>query len=106
VQRDTPLLPGHTINGSVINLADSYLDLRGIMRRNQSQIRLIVENSMPVSQLTDTSGSPSESYDWEHMAVVRQEWQNEFWQPSVNSFEPTLTEITSIETQVRKELYP
>ena len=76
------------------------------MRRNQSQIRLIVKNSAPPINLTDTSGNPSESYDWEHLALLRQEWQNEFWQPSVNSFEPTLTEITSIETQVRKELYP
>ena len=58
------------------------------------------------TKLTDTSGNPSESYDWGQMAAVRQEWQDEFWRPSVNGFEMTLAEITNIETQVRRELYP
>jgi hypothetical protein len=40
------------------------------------------------------------------MAAVRREWQHEFWLPHTTGFEPTLTEITNLETQVRKELYP
>jgi hypothetical protein len=40
------------------------------------------------------------------MAAVRREWQLEFWSPTVNGFELTLSEIRSIETRVRRELYP
>ena len=61
---------------------------------------------MPSTRLTDTSGNPSESYHWGHMAAVRREWQLEFWSPTVNGFELTLSEIRSIETRVRRELYP
>jgi hypothetical protein len=80
--------------------------MKGHMRKSQSQIKLIANNSVPLTKITDTAGNPSESYDWEHLALVRQEWQNEFWQPQVNAFEPTLIEITGTETWVRKAFYP
>jgi hypothetical protein len=81
------------------------LDRRAIMRRN-TQIRITTESPVRLTTLTDTSGNPSESYYWRHMAEVRREWQHEFWHPYVDTFELTLAEITRIETQVRRELYP
>lgn len=73
-----------------------------------NQLKLIRNHPVPVPtpQLTDTSGNPSESYYWSHMAAVRREWQHEFWLPCVKAFEMTLSEIMSIERNVRKELYP
>ena len=76
------------------------------MRRNNRLLRLIVDAPGVSTQLTDTSGNPSESYHWRQMAAVRSEWQHEFWRPSVNRIELTLAEITNIETRVRRELYP
>jgi hypothetical protein len=40
------------------------------------------------------------------MAAVRREWQQEFWLPFVNDVDFPLSEIMSIETRVRRELYP
>lgn len=79
------------------------------MSRNNSQLsqlRIIAVSAAPSAKLTDTSGNPSESYHWRHMAEVRREWQHEFWLPRVDTFELTLAEITSIEMRVRSELYP
>jgi hypothetical protein len=76
------------------------------MRRNNSQLTVIASSPAPFSKLTDTSGNPSESYHWRHMAEVRQEWQHEFWRPCVDAFELTLAEVRSIEMRVRRELYP
>jgi hypothetical protein len=76
------------------------------MRRSNSQLRVIARSPAPFTRLTDTSGNPSESYNWRQMAAVRREWQHEFWRPCVSSFELTLAEITNIETRVRRELYP
>ena len=76
------------------------------MTRNNRQLRLIADTPAASNKLTDTSGNPSESYHWNQMAAVREEWQNEFWRPGVNRFELTLAEITNIETRVRRELYP
>lgn len=76
------------------------------MRKSNKQLRLIVSSPVPSTRLTDTSGNPSESYHWRQMAAVRREWQQEFWRPYVNAFELTLSEIMSIETRVRRELYP
>ena len=70
-----------------------------------SQLKLIRNSLVPATHLTDTSGNPSESYHWNHMAAVRNEWQHEFWLPCVKA-EMTLSEIMSIERHVRKELYP
>jgi hypothetical protein len=75
------------------------------MRRNNSQLR-VVSGPASFAKLTDTSGNPSESYHWSQMAAVRREWQHEFGRPYVNGFELTLAEIRSIETRVRRELYP
>lgn len=76
------------------------------MRRANNQLRL-VENSLVASaQLTDTSGNPSESYHWTHMATLRREWQHEFWCPTIHPLELTLAERVGIEARVRKELYP
>jgi hypothetical protein len=83
-----------------------HLNERDIMRITNSQLRLISKSTEPSTQLTDTSGNPSESYHWSHMAAVRREWQYEFWRPCVNAFELTLSEVMSIERHVRKELYP
>ena len=77
-----------------------------LMRRNNSQLRLMTDTAVASTKLTDTSGNPSESYHWMQMAAVRQEWQHEFKRPDFNEFELTLAEITNIETQVRRELYP
>lgn len=76
------------------------------MRRNNSQLRVIASSPAPTTKLTDTAGNPSESYHWRHMAEVRREWRHEFWRPSEDTFDLTLAEITRIETQVRRELYP
>ena len=79
------------------------------MRGNNSQLsqlKVIAGSPAPSTRLTDTSGNPSESYHWRHMAEVRREWQHEFWLPSVDAFELTLAEVMSIEMQVRMELYP
>jgi len=76
------------------------------MTRNKRQLRLITETPAAPTRLTDTSGNPSESYHWRQMAAVRREWQNEFWIPYPTGSEMTLADITNIETQVRRELYP
>ena len=76
------------------------------MRIANSQLKLIRNSPVPTTHLTDTSGNPSESYHWSHMAAIRREWQHEFWLPCVKAFEMTLSEIMSIERHVRKELYP
>jgi hypothetical protein len=76
------------------------------MRKSNSRLRLIAESPIPSPQLTDTCGNPSETYYWRHVGDVRREWQHEFWCPHVDSFELTLAEITRIESQVRRELYP
>lgn len=76
------------------------------MRKSNKQLRLIVSSPVPSTRLTDTAGNPSESYHWRQMAAVRREWQQEFWRPYVNASELTLSEIMTIETRVRRELYP
>jgi hypothetical protein len=76
------------------------------MRRTNRQLRVIIKSPAPNVNLTDTSGNPSESYNWGHLATLRREWLNEFWTPRVDKFELTLAEIRSIETLVRRELYP
>ena len=76
------------------------------MRRTNRQLRVIVRSPAPNVNLTDTSGNPSESYYWGHLAALRQEWLHEFWSPGVDTFELTVAEIRSIEMRVRKELYP
>jgi len=76
------------------------------MRKSNTRLKLIFESPAPSTQLTDTSGNPSETYHWRHMATVRREWQHEFWRPYVSAFELTLSEILSIESRVRRELYP
>jgi hypothetical protein len=76
------------------------------MRRHSTNLRLIADSAVSSTMLTDTAGSPSESYHWSHMAAIRREWQHEFWHPHVDAFAMTLTEIRSIESRVRRELYP
>jgi hypothetical protein len=76
------------------------------MRIANGQLKRIRNRPVPPAHLTDTSGNPSESYYWDHMAAVRREWQHELWLPGVKPFEMTLSEIMSIERNVRKELYP
>lgn len=76
------------------------------MRKNNRQLRVIANSALASTSLTDTSGNPSESYYWKHLAAVRREWQGEFWRPQVDAFEITLAEMRTIESQVRTELYP
>jgi hypothetical protein len=77
------------------------------MRRTNRQLRVIINSPTPNVNLTDTSGSPSESYNWDHLANLRREWLHEFWTPpGADNLELTFAEITSIETLVRGELYP
>jgi hypothetical protein len=76
------------------------------MRRNNRRLRLIAGAAAASPNLTDTCGNPSESYHWGHLAAVRREWLHEFWRPHVDAFPMTLAEIRTIESQVRRELYP
>jgi len=77
------------------------------MRRYNTELRAITDGPVSSTNFTDTCGNPSESYHWKQMAALRQEWQYEFRSPeAVDAYELTLTEIRSIETQVRRELYP
>ena len=76
------------------------------MRRTNNQLKIIPDSTRACTKLTDTSGNPSESYHWSQIAAVWEESQHEFGRPYKNGFEVSLAEITSIETQVRKELYP
>jgi hypothetical protein len=79
---------------------------KGSMRKNTSHLRVIVSNPAPSTQLTDTSGNPSESYHRGHMAAVRREWRQQFCHRYVETSEMTLIEMRSIEARVRKALYP
>ena len=76
------------------------------MRRNNRQPRVVADFAAAATNLTDTTGNPSESYHWGHLAALRREWMNEFWRPRVDAFEMTLAEIRAIESRVRRELYP
>jgi len=82
------------------------LDRETLMRRNNSQLRLMTDTPVASTKLTDTSGNPSESYHWRQMAAVRREWQHEFRTHDINPFELSVAEIRSIEMRVRRELYP
>ena len=79
------------------------------MRKNKNQLKVVTASPAPLISWTDTSGNPSESYHWGHMATVRRELQHQFRQPYVNAvaaLEPTLLEITTTEIRVRTALYP
>ena len=76
------------------------------MKNIKSQLKLIAGNLAESIRLTDTSGNPSESYNWGHMTAVRREWQHWIGQPYMNAPESMLSEIISTEMRVRKELYP
>lgn len=76
------------------------------MSVSNKQFKSIAETPAASTQLTDTSGNPSESYYWRQIAAVQRERQHEFASPCVNAFEISLAEITNIETRVRRELYP
>ncbi len=76
------------------------------MRKNKIQLKINADAPpLPIIR-TDTSGNPSESYHWGHMAAVRREWLHQFRRPPKSAPDLTLTEILSIEARVRKELYP
>jgi hypothetical protein len=76
------------------------------MRGNNKQPGLIADAAAASTNLRDTCGDPRESYNWRHLAALRREWLHEFWRPHVDAFEMTLAEIRTIESQVRRELYP
>ena len=76
------------------------------MKRNNSQLRIVADFAAATTNFTDTSGNPSESYHWGHLAALRREWVHEFWCPRVDAFEMTLAEVRAIESRVRTELYP
>ena len=80
-------------------------DVRGTMRK-KNQIQVIARIPAAPSKWTDTSGNPSESYHWRHMAEVRREWRHQFREAYVNALEPTLFENTSAEMRVRTAPYP
>jgi len=80
--------------------------LKGSMRKSNRQLRIVVSNAVPSTQLTDTSGNPSETYRWSHMAAVRREWRQQFCHRYVETPSATLTEMRSIEARVRSALYP
>jgi hypothetical protein len=74
--------------------------------RTNSQLKLIVHSPSLTTSLTDTSGNPSESYNWRQMAAVRRAWQQEYWRAYVNPFDLSVAEMMSTEVRVRRELYP
>lgn len=76
------------------------------MRNTQRNLKLIDKRRAPVTKLTDTSGNPSESYNWRHMAEVRRACQQELWRSAANASNLSVAEIVNIEMRVRKELYP
>lgn len=79
------------------------------MMRNNNQLKPVDDRPAPFTvpiKLTDTSGNPSETYNWTQMAAVRREWQQENWLPFVDTSELTIPEIVSTEMRVRRELYP
>ena len=92
-----------------MNSANAYAGIshtRIFMRRNNRKLKLLAEAATESANLTDTSGNPSESYHWQHLASVRREMLYEYRHPHADSFEMTLTEMRRIEAQVRRELYP
>jgi len=78
----------------------------GAMIRKTNQLPVVVSGLAAENRLTDTAGSPSESYDRRHMATVLREWRHEFWRPFIKRLDLTRAERVSIEARVRKELYP
>jgi len=76
------------------------------MRQSNNQPMREPRSSVLLTRLTDTSGNPSESYHWRHLAAVKRELRHEFSPPTKNAFEPSLFEIKSTERRVRRELYP
>jgi hypothetical protein len=78
----------------------------GAMMRKTNQLNVVVSGLAAENRLKDTAGSPSESYDWRHMANVLREWRHEFWRPFIKRLDLTRAERVSIEARVRKELYP
>ena len=78
----------------------------GTMIRKTNQLNVVVSGLAAGNRLTDTAGSPSESYDRRHLATVLREWRHEFWHPFIKPLDLTRAERVSIEARVRKELYP
>ena len=76
------------------------------MRKNKGQLKVIDDAPRLPIKRTDTSGNPSESYHWGHMAAVRREWLHQFGDLRNSASDLTVIEIRSIEARVRKELYP
>ena len=76
------------------------------MRRNNRQLRVVDDRAVESTNMTDTSGNPSESYHWRHLAALSREWLHEFWRPKADKVDLTLAEIRTIESKVRRELYP
>jgi hypothetical protein len=76
------------------------------VRNIKHSLRLNTTGPGPSTRMTDTSGNPSESYHWGHLAMVRQEWRQQLRYPYVDTLQPTLPEIMCIERRVRAQLYP
>ena len=74
------------------------------MRRDNRQPDSLPMPPVKSTKLSDTSGNPSESYDWRQLAVVRQEWQQAFRYPYVNRFELTLAELRTLNRELEGAL--
>lgn len=93
-------------NGFVVKVTAGLNDLKGSMRKSDGQPGIVVSSHARTLKFTDTSGNPSESYFWSHLAAVRRELKNQFCPRYVEVSEMKITEMRNIEAQVRKTLYP
>jgi hypothetical protein len=75
------------------------------MRKNNNQIRSVASHPALPIKIKEASGSPGKSF-LGYLVTILRKWQNRFRHPYMSEAEPTLTEIRSIEAQVRKKLYP
>lgn len=79
---------------------------RGTLRKNNSHLRVIAgAPPLPIKR-TDTPDDSSESHQEGRIAAVQRGWLRQFGRLRKSDPDLTLTEIRSIEAQVRKKLYP
>ncbi len=76
------------------------------MRKNKSHLKVSAgAPPLPIKR-TDTPDNSSESYQEGRVAAVGWEWLRHLGRLRKSDPDLTLTEIRSIEAQVRKKLYP
>ncbi len=76
------------------------------MRKYNNQLKVVVNNDAPSTQLFEPITNPGESSRWNRWAVMRRAWLRKLFPRYVKASEMTLTEVRSLEARVRKALYP